>query len=148
MGRIAGEFTKPSFASVEERAASVLPAYRGDIVNDTEFPDAHREATPNRMLRVYFQPSATLNFLRSLSSGGYANLENVNQWLLEFSEESPIGLEYQNIANSIQSTIEYMKENKAVYVRGKFSFPKLWIFTPATRLYCFRIKNPLFKADL
>ncbi|OIO59821.1 MAG: 3-deoxy-7-phosphoheptulonate synthase class II [Verrucomicrobia bacterium CG_4_10_14_3_um_filter_43_23] len=115
MGRIAGQFAKPRSSPVEHRGCETLPCYRGDIVNDLQFTDALREANPERMLQAYFYSSATLNFLRSLSHGGYAKLENVNQWLLSFLEESPICENYKKIANSIKRSITYVKDSKSVY---------------------------------
>src|SRR4249919_186168 len=37
VGRIAGQFAKPRTSPVEKRGSVELPAYRGDIINGTEF---------------------------------------------------------------------------------------------------------------
>src|ERR1700730_16608218 len=37
VGRIAGQFAKPRSSAVEKRDGRELPAYRGDIINGTDF---------------------------------------------------------------------------------------------------------------
>jgi 3-deoxy-7-phosphoheptulonate synthase len=38
---------------------------------------------------AYRQSAATLNLLRAFAQGGYANLDNVHQWMLGFVKDSP-----------------------------------------------------------
>jgi 3-deoxy-7-phosphoheptulonate synthase len=44
---------------------------------------------------AYRQSAATLNLLRAFAQGGYANLENVHQWMLGFVKDSPQAERYQ-----------------------------------------------------
>jgi 3-deoxy-7-phosphoheptulonate synthase len=50
---------------------------------------ASRIPDPARQEMAYRQSAATLNLLRAFAQGGYANLENVHQWMLGFVKDSP-----------------------------------------------------------
>ncbi|HYI63735.1 MAG TPA: 3-deoxy-7-phosphoheptulonate synthase class II [Allosphingosinicella sp.] len=69
IGRMAGQFAKPRSAAVERQGAAVLPAYRGDIVNDIGFTAAGRSPNPERMFRAYAQAAATLSHVERLACG-------------------------------------------------------------------------------
>src|SRR5271163_205341 len=73
VGRIAGQFAKPRSSPTEKRGAVELPAYRGDIINGTDFTPEARIPDPRRQLEAYRQSAATLNLLRAFAQGGYAN---------------------------------------------------------------------------
>lgn len=109
VGRIAGQFAKPRSAPTERRGDIELPSYRGDIVNDIAFTPEGREPDPRRMLEAYRQSAATLNLLRALSQGGYANLERVHQWTLDFLKDSPAGHRYQELADRISESLDFMR---------------------------------------
>ncbi len=79
VGRIAGQFAKPRSKPTETIGGVELPAYRGDIVNGTEFTPEARIPDPKRQEMAYRQSAATLNLLRAFAQGGYANLDNVHQ---------------------------------------------------------------------
>jgi 3-deoxy-7-phosphoheptulonate synthase len=89
VGRIAGQFAKPRSSPTEKRDGIELPAYRGDIINGTEFTREARTLDPRRQLEAYRQSAATLNLLRAFATGGYANLSNAHQWMLSFVKDSP-----------------------------------------------------------
>src|SRR6476619_3556941 len=55
VGRIAGQFAKPRTSPVEKRGGVELPAYRGDIINGTEFTAEARTPDPRRQLEAYRQ---------------------------------------------------------------------------------------------
>jgi 3-deoxy-7-phosphoheptulonate synthase len=42
----------------------------------------------NRLVRAYNQSAATLNLLRGFSTGGYASLDRVLKWNLDFMSNS------------------------------------------------------------
>src|SRR5450755_4965744 len=81
VGRVAGQFAKPRSSDFETIDGVSLPSYRGDIVNDIEFTAAARAPDPRRQLEAYRQSAATLNLLRAFATGGYANVDNVHQWM-------------------------------------------------------------------
>ncbi|GHC75919.1 class II 3-deoxy-7-phosphoheptulonate synthase [Limoniibacter endophyticus] len=109
VGRIAGQFAKPRSSGTETRGEATLPSYRGDIINGIDFDEKSRLPDPQRQEMAYRQSAATLNLLRAFAQGGYANLENVHQWMLGFVSNSPQGALYQEIADRISETIAFMR---------------------------------------
>ena len=109
LGRIAGQFAKPRSANIETRDGINLQSYRGDAVNDIEFNEKSRKPNPKRMLRTYNQSAATLNLLRAFTTGGFADLNQVHLWNQEFIAQSPQGKRYEQIANSIDEALTFMK---------------------------------------
>ncbi len=109
VGRIAGQFAKPRSSDFEKKGDVSLPSYRGDIVNATEFDEASRVPDPERQIMAYRQSAATLNLLRAFAQGGYANLEHVHEWMLDFVENSPQSERYNQIADRLTETLRFMK---------------------------------------
>ncbi len=109
VGRMAGQFAKPRSAPTESRAGTVLPSYRGDIVNALDFTADARQPDPRRQLRAYAQSAATLNLLRALAQGGFADLHRVQQWNLDFLRTSPQGERYHDLAHRISETLAFMR---------------------------------------
>ena len=109
LGRIAGQFAKPRSANTETRDGIELPSYRGDAVNDINFNEDSRKQNPKRLLRTYNQSAATLNLLRAFTTGGFADLNKVHVWNQEFIAQSPQGKQYEEIANSIDDALTFMK---------------------------------------
>ena len=101
VGRIAGQFAKPRSADMETRGEVSLPSYRGDIINGIEFDVESRIPDPERQKMAYRQSAATLNLLRAFAQGGYSNLENVHEWMLDFVSDSPQATRYQEVASRI-----------------------------------------------
>src|SRR5690606_23764503 len=54
------------------------------------------------------QSAATLNLLRAFAQGGYANLENVHQWMLGGVGNSPQAERYATLAQRISETMKFM----------------------------------------
>ena len=109
IGRLAGQFAKPRSAPTETRADLTLPSYRGDSINGLDFTPEARQPDPRRQLRAYSQSAATLNLLRALSQGGFADLHRVQQWNLDFLRTSPQGERYRDLANRISETLAFMR---------------------------------------
>jgi 3-deoxy-7-phosphoheptulonate synthase len=109
IGRVAGQFAKPRSAPTEIQNGVELPSYRGDIVNDIAFTPEARTPDPRRMMKAYRQSAATLNLLRAFAQGGYANLERVHQWTLGFLKDSPAGHRYEELAQRISETLDFMR---------------------------------------
>ena len=108
VGRMAGQFAKPRSEDTETRDGVTLPAYRGDNVNGIEFLPAARQPDPERMVQAYNQSAATLNLLRAFSQGGYADLNEVHRWNLEFVRQSPQGERYEDLARRLDETLAFM----------------------------------------
>lgn len=109
VGRIAGQFAKPRSKPTETVGGVTLPAYRGDIVNGTEFTAEARIPDPQRQEMAYRQSAATLNLLRAFAQGGYANLDNVHQWMLGFVKGSPQSHRYAQLADRITESLAFMR---------------------------------------
>ncbi|MFN7176912.1 MAG: class II 3-deoxy-7-phosphoheptulonate synthase [Thermaurantiacus sp.] len=109
VGRMAGQFAKPRSSDMEENGGRSLPSYRGDIVNDIAFDDAGRVPDPERQKRAYMQAASTLNLLRALAHGGYANLHQVHRWTLDFMSRSPWAERYAEIASRIGEALAFME---------------------------------------
>jgi 3-deoxy-7-phosphoheptulonate synthase len=82
VGRIAGQFAKPRSRPTEMVRGRELPSYRGDLINALDTDDASRRPDPQRMLEAYFHATATLNHLRALTAGGFADLHHPERWEL------------------------------------------------------------------
>jgi 3-deoxy-7-phosphoheptulonate synthase len=108
VGRMAGQFAKPRSAPTEVRGDVELPSYRGDIINELDFDEAARIPDPAKMLQAYTQAAATLNLLRAFSTGGYADVHQVHQWTLSFTE-SEKAAKYRDLASRISDTLDFMK---------------------------------------
>ncbi len=109
VGRMAGQFAKPRSADTETIGGVELASYRGDIINDIAFTPEGREPDPQRMLRAYHQATATLNLLRAFSNGGYATLERVHSWTLDFMGRSPWSAKFEEMANRIDDALSFMR---------------------------------------
>ncbi|WP_417525719.1 class II 3-deoxy-7-phosphoheptulonate synthase [Marinovum sp.] len=107
VGRMAGQFAKPRSAPTEVKNGQELPSYRGDIINELDFTPESRIPDPKKMLQAYTQAAATLNLLRAFSTGGYADVHQVHQWTLGFTdrEESE---KYRDMANRISDALDFM----------------------------------------
>ena len=109
VGRIAGQFAKPRSSDTEVVNGEELISYRGDIINGIEFEENARKPDPERLLKSYRQSAATVNLLRAFSQGGYADLERVHSWTLEFLKNSPIGEKYSDLAENITKSLGFMR---------------------------------------
>jgi 3-deoxy-7-phosphoheptulonate synthase len=109
VGRVAGQFAKPRSSPNEVQDGVELPSYRGDVVNDIAFTPAARVPDPQRQLMAYRQSAATLNLIRAFANGGYANLENAHRWMLGFVKDSPQSGRYQELADRITETLDFMR---------------------------------------
>ncbi|EOA40133.1 hypothetical protein CARUB_v10008840mg [Capsella rubella] len=108
VGRMAGQFAKPRSDSFEEKDGVKLPSYRGDNINGDTFDSKSRIPDPQRMIRAYCQSAATLNLLRAFATGGYAAMQRVTQWNLDFTERSEQGDRYRELANRVDEALGFM----------------------------------------
>ncbi|MCR8547177.1 3-deoxy-7-phosphoheptulonate synthase class II [Salipiger sp. P9] len=108
VGRMAGQFAKPRSAPTETVGGVELPSFRGDIINELAFTPEARKPDPQKMLQAYTQAAATLNLIRAFSTGGYADVHQVHQWTLGFTESEKTA-RYRDMANRISDTLDFMK---------------------------------------
>jgi len=109
VGRLAGQFAKPRSAPTETKGGVELPSYRGDIVNGIDFEAEARLPDPERLVKAYNQAAATLNLLRAFAQGGFADLQKVHQWNLQFVSGSQQSKRYEDLALRIDETLGFME---------------------------------------
>ncbi len=109
VGRIAGQYAKPRSSDTETRDGVSLPVYRGDIVNRPGFTEAERTPDPELLLRGYERAALTLNFIRGLSVGGFADMHHPENWDLDFATDSPRAKQYHEMLDSITTSLNFME---------------------------------------
>jgi 3-deoxy-7-phosphoheptulonate synthase len=109
IGRMAGQYAKPRSADMETRDGVTLPAYRGDLVNRVEFTPEARRADPQLLLRGYERAALTLNFVRALVDGGFADLHHPEYWDLGFLRHAALRDAYQKIVDSIAESLDFFE---------------------------------------
>jgi 3-deoxy-7-phosphoheptulonate synthase len=109
VGRFAGQYAKPRSQEMESREGVSLPAYRGDNVNRAPFSEADRTPDPALLLRGYERSALTLNFIRALIDGGFADLHHPEYWDLDFVKHSPLAADYQRMVESIGESLRFME---------------------------------------
>ncbi|HUQ94241.1 MAG TPA: 3-deoxy-7-phosphoheptulonate synthase class II [Bryobacteraceae bacterium] len=109
IARIAGQYAKPRSEDTETRNGITLPCYRGDIINRPAFTPNDRRNDPRQLLRGYERAALTLNFLRSLVKGGFADLHHPEYWDLSFAQDSPLEGEYHRMTAGIGEAVLFME---------------------------------------
>ncbi|TLY74789.1 MAG: 3-deoxy-7-phosphoheptulonate synthase, partial [Gammaproteobacteria bacterium] len=109
VGRMAGQYAKPRSADMETRNGLTLPSYRGDLVNRPEFTAEARTADPELLLRGYERAALTLNFVRALVDGGFADLHHPEYWDLGFVKHAQLKEAYQRIVSSIGDALDFFE---------------------------------------
>ena len=109
VGRFAGQYAKPRSADQETRGGVSLPTYRGDLVNAPEFTPDARRADPQRLIRGHARSAMTMNFVRALVDGGFADLHHPEYWDLAWVEHSPLQDEYRQMVESIGNSLRFME---------------------------------------
>lgn len=105
IGRIAGQYAKPRSHPAEVVDGVEMPVYRGDLINALTPTVEAREPDPRRLETAYFHAAATLNFIRSLVDGGFADLHHAENWRLDFLDGTPQREAFQRIADNIHDAI-------------------------------------------
>ena len=109
VGRFAGQYAKPRSADEETRDGVSLPSYRGDLINSAPFDAASRRPDPNRMIKGHARSAMTMNFVRGLIDGGFADLHHPEYWNLGWVGHSPLAAEYQQMVKSIGDAVRFME---------------------------------------
>jgi len=120
VGRIAGQYAKPRSSMTErgvlaggDGAATELPSYFGDLVNLHDFTPEARTPNPELLLRAYERSALTLNFIRSLLEGGFADLHHPEQWDLSFFDHADLPgdkrEQYQRLVGTLADGIRFME---------------------------------------
>jgi len=84
VGRFAGQYAKPRSKPLELQGDLELPSYFGDLINRADFTESARTPDPHMLVRGYQHAAMTINFIRSLATGGFADLHHPESWELGF----------------------------------------------------------------
>jgi len=110
VGRIAGQYAKPRSSQEESRDGITLHSYRGDLINRFPFTEEDRTPNPWRMLRGYERSALTLNFIRSLVEGGFADFRHPEFLELQFiGSGGPQSDRYQQTLDKVTDSIRFME---------------------------------------
>src|SRR6478752_852580 len=109
VGRFAGQYAKPRSVDSETIDGVTLPVYRGDIVNAPEFTPEARVADPRRMIKAHARSAMTMNFVRALIDGGFADLHHPEYWDLGWVKHSPLADDYQHMVAGIGDAVRFME---------------------------------------
>jgi 3-deoxy-7-phosphoheptulonate synthase len=117
VGRIAGQYAKPRSNPMEkgdfDGKAVELPSYFGDLVNESEFSPDAREPNPHLMVRGYQHAAMTLNFIRSLAEGGFADLHHPEYWNLSFFKHASLSddrrADYERMSRTLADGLLFME---------------------------------------
>ncbi len=109
IGRFAGQYAKPRSVDTETRGGVTLPTYRGDMINCPGFSKVDRIPNPELLLRAYERSGLTINFIRALIEGGFADLHHPDYWELAFVANSPHAAEYTRMVETIGESLRFME---------------------------------------
>ncbi len=113
VGRFAGQYAKPRSKPTEVRDGVELPNYFGDLVNRPDFTARARRADPQLLVEGYKHAGLTLNFIRSLTKSGFADLHHPEYWDLSFMASAKLSgalrAEYQRIVDEVTRALDFME---------------------------------------
>jgi len=117
VGRFAGQYAKPRSSPTETRTVSgqsvTLPSYYGDLVNGSPFDAAARTPDPRRLVEGYLHAAVTLNFIRSLLDGGFADLHHPEYWELGFMRNAGLPADlrdaYHDMTERLADGLRFME---------------------------------------
>jgi 3-deoxy-7-phosphoheptulonate synthase len=113
VGRFAGQYSKPRSSPTESRNGTTLPSYFGDLVNRADFnPDA-RTPDPAHMVTGYQHAALTINFIRSLIDGGFADIHHPEYWDLRFMHHADLPedlrRQYATMTRGLSEALRFME---------------------------------------
>lgn len=113
VGRFGGQYAKPRSSPTEVREGVTLPSYYGDLINGVGFTKAERTPDPERMVTAYHHAAMTLNFIRALVEGGFADLHHPEYWDLNFLGKAGLTTEsrsdYRGRVQAVANAVEMME---------------------------------------
>ena len=101
------------------------------MVNSPEFTAAARRADPQRLIEAHAHSALTMNFVRALIDGGFADLHHPEYWDLAWVEHSPLAAEYRQMVAGIGDSLRFMET-----LAGPIAGFSRWISSPRTKRCC------------
>lgn len=114
--RIAGQYAKPrskptEMVDVPDNQGRVekkeVLSFRGDNVNGYDV--ASRAPDPERLIAAYFHSAATLNYIRTLLSSGFADLHKPLEWSFSYVRNPELQQQFMDVVENLQDRLEFMK---------------------------------------
>lgn len=109
VGRLAGQYAKPRSTDMETRDGVTLLSYRGNLINRPGFTPEDRTPDPRLLLRGYERAALTINFIRGLVDGGFADIHHPEQWNLAFVNHASRSEDYRQIIDSIGQSVYFLE---------------------------------------
>ncbi|MBX3353324.1 MAG: 3-deoxy-7-phosphoheptulonate synthase [Phycisphaeraceae bacterium] len=117
IGRIAGQYAKPRSSLTETRmtpaGSETLPSYFGDLINHAAFTENDRRPDPALLVAGYQHAALTLNFIRSLVDGGFADAHHPEYWDLSFFSHAALTPElrtkYVKMRDDLANALRFME---------------------------------------
>lgn len=118
IGRFAGQYAKPRSSMVETRPGPggvpvTLPSYFGDLINRAAFTPEARRLDPSLMIKGHEHAAMTLNFIRSLVEGGFADFHHPEYWNLDFLAHGGLSgdvrADYERTAREMADGLGFME---------------------------------------
>ena len=109
LGRFGGQYAKPRSAETETRDGVTLPSYRGPLINRAGFSVEERTPRPAYLMEGYTRAALTMNFIRGLVDGGFADLHHPEFWNVDFMQHAAAADDYRRIVDSISAAIHFME---------------------------------------
>ena len=143
IGRMAGQYAKPRSNLFEKLDDNLdVPTYRGDIINNYNLSDVSRNYNSDKMIEAYFRSCQTMNLIRSLSQGGYADMERIKEWNLEFVNFEN-NLKYKDLSKNVKNSLNLIK---ATGLKETYHFKKADFYT-AHEAMLLNYEAPLTRVD-
>lgn len=109
VGRMAGQYAKPRSSATERVGEQEMASYRGDLVNSFAADPRRRLPDPARLVAAYQHSALTLNFIRALIDGGFADLHHPEYWDMRDFRGAPVEQEYQEVVQAISDAIDFVE---------------------------------------
>ncbi|MBN1409838.1 MAG: 3-deoxy-7-phosphoheptulonate synthase [Spirochaetales bacterium] len=107
IGRMAGQYFKPRSRDYEEDKD--IMTFRGDSINSFERDRKSRLPDPRRLLQGFNNSGITLNYIRAMIDGGFADLHHPYTWNLYGIEKTEKWDDYREIVERILDAIHFME---------------------------------------
>ncbi len=113
VGRFAGQYAKPRSKPTETQGSQTLPSYFGDLYNAQPFDPSSRRPDPAMMVKGYQHAAMTLNFVRALVDGGFADLHHPEYWDLSFFKSAGLNptlrADYERMTANLADGLRFME---------------------------------------
>src|SRR3546814_5051826 len=80
-----------------------------DLGKALDFTAAARIPDPLRLLEGHMRSAMTINFVRGLIDGGFADLHHPEYWDLGWVQHSPLAAEYQQMVDTLGDSVRFME---------------------------------------